>query len=79
MPRCTEPQPISANERRREVTAILARAVRRLRRSAGIGVSLHAPESRDLPENGLELPAETRLSVPHGTRGLRLRGDGDDV
>ena len=79
MPRRTEAQPISPVERRREVAAILARGILRLRRIARIGGNMHAPESQDLPENGLELPGETRLSVSDGTRGLRLRDDGDNA
>ena len=78
MPSRTETPSMPANERRCEVAAILARGVRRLRRTARIGVHLHAPKSQDLRENGLELPGETRLSVSDGTRGLRLRDDGDD-
>ncbi len=73
----TEDMPPS--ERRREVAAILARGVLRLRRITRIGVHLHAQKSQDLRENRLELSSETRLSVSQGTRGLRLRDDGDDV
>ena len=79
MPRRMEAQPISPVERRREVAAILARGILRLRRMARIGGIMHVPESQDLPENGLELPGETRLSVSDGTRGLRLRDDGDEA
>ena len=79
MPQRTELHPMSPGERRREVAAILARGVLRLRRIARIGGNMHAPESRNLPENGLELPGETRLSVSDGTRGLRLRDEGESV
>ncbi len=68
-----------AAERRREVAAILARGVLRLRRVAQIGVRPDTPKSQDLRENGLELPGETRLSVSDGTRGLRLREEGDNA
>ena len=78
MPRRTEAQPISPGERRGEVAAILARGILRLRRIARPGGNIPAPESQDLPENGLELPGETRLSVSDETRGLRLRNDGDN-
>ena len=78
MPRRAEAPSMSADERRRQVAAILARGVLRLRHIARIGGNTHAPESQNSPENGLELPGETRLSVPDGTRGLRLRDDGDN-
>ncbi len=80
MPRRTEAPSMSADERRREVAAILARGILRLRRNGNvrIGGNMHAPESQGLSENGLELRGETRLSVSDGTRGLRLRDDGDD-
>jgi len=70
---------LAPDERRREVAAILARGVRRLRRIARIGGNTHAPESQNSAENGLELPAGTRLSVSDSTRGLRLRDDGDNA
>ena len=70
---------MSEDERRREVAAILARGVLRLRCIARVDENMHAPESQNVPENGLELPGETRLSVSDGTRGLRLRNDGDDA
>ncbi len=79
MPSRTEAPSMPANERRREVAAILARGVLRLRRIARIGVHPNAPKSQDLRENGLELPGETRLSVSDGTRGLRLRDEGDNA
>ena len=79
MPVCTEANPMSPNERRRQVAAILARGVLRQRRIARIGRTTHAPESQDLAEKGLELPAETRLSVSDDTRGLRLRDNGDNA
>ena len=68
---------ISPDERRREVAAILARGVLRVRHIARIGGNSHGPESQDLAENGLELLGKTRLSASNGTRGLRLRDDGD--
>jgi len=79
MPRRTEAHSMSADERRREVAAILARGILRLGRNARIGGNMHAPESQNLPKNGLELPGDTRLSVSDGTRGLRLRDDGDNA
>ncbi len=79
MPSRTEAPSMPADERRREVVAILARGILRLRRVAQIGVRSDAPKSQDLRENGLELPDETRLSVSDGTRGFTPRGDGDDA
>ncbi len=79
MPRWTEEHSMSPDDRRREVAAILARGVLRLRRIARIRRNVPVPESRDLSEKGLELPGETRLSASDGTRGLRQRDDGDNV
>lgn len=79
MPNSTEAPSMPADERRREVAAILARGVWRLRRIARIGRDTHAPESQNSAENGLELPAGTRLSVSDSTRGLRLRDDGGNA
>ena len=79
MPQRTEPQLKSSVERRREVAAILARGVLRLRRINRTGGCTHAPESLPGRRNCLELPAETRLSVSGSTHGLRLRDDGDNA
>ena len=79
MPRFPKAHPISPNERRRQVAAILARGVLRLRRSARIGGVTSDPEGESSSENGLEVLPETRLSASDGTRGLRLRNDGDDA
>lgn len=70
---------LSPAERRREVAAILARGVLRLRRIARLGGIMHAPESLPKRENGLELSGEMRLSLSERTRGLGLRDDGDDA
>lgn len=78
MPSRTEAHLMSANERRRSIAAILAKGVicwRRRARAAGIAPT---PESSESLENGLELRGEATLSVSDGTRGLRLRDDGDD-
>ena len=79
MPRRTQTPSMPAEERCREVAAILARGILRLRRNARIGGNIHAPESQDFSENGLELPGETRLSVSDGTRGLHPGHNGDDA
>ena len=78
MPRLIETQCLSPAERRREVVAILARGVLRWREQARTGGMAPTPDGNS-PENGLELSGETRLSVSHGTRGLRLRDDGDNA
>ncbi len=74
-----EAQFISPDERRREVAAVLARGVLRVRHIARISGNSRDSETQNLAENGLELLGETRLSASNGTRGLRLRDDGDDV
>lgn len=66
MPACTEPT-LSPVERRRQVAAILAKGVIRLRRMNQRGGFTHAPESSPDAQNGLEFPGETRLSVVDGT------------
>ena len=66
-------------DRRRQIASILARGVLRLRRKARIGEITHAQESQNLAKTGLELLGEKRLSVAHGTRGLRLRDEGDNA
>jgi hypothetical protein len=60
------PTEMSADERRREVAALLARGVLRLRKrrlSASDSNSQGPPESG---RNSLELPAPSRLSVTTG-------------
>ena len=74
-----EAQFISPDERRREVATILARGVLRVRHIARISGNSRASETQGLAENGLEFSSETRLSASNGTRGLRLRDDGDDL
>ena len=76
MPRRTETQYTSPDERRREVAAILARGVLRWRGQAGTEGIAPTPDGNS-PDSGLELSGETRLSVSDGTRGLRLRDVGD--
>ena len=77
MPSRTEEQPMSADERRRSIAAILAKGVIRWRRRARAARIAPTPESSESLKNGLELRGKTRLSVSEGTRGLRLRDDGD--
>lgn len=70
---------LSPVERRRQVAAILAKGVVRLRRTYQTRGFRHAPESSPDARNCLEFPGETRLSVVDGTRGLSPRDDGDDA
>lgn len=72
------PAELTPIERRRQVAAILAKGVVRWRKRAKNGGFMPAPESSPVPENRLDLPGETRLSVSDGTRRLCLRDDGDD-
>lgn len=76
MPRQTDAQLILPEERHREVAAIFAIGVQRLRRPGGIPAD---PDSQNSPETGLEFSGETRLSVSHGTRKLRLPDEGDNA
>ena len=77
MPSRTEAHPMSEDERRRRIAAILAKGVIRWRKRARAARIAPTPESAESLENGLELPGETRLSVSESARGLRLRDDGD--
>ena len=70
---------LSPFERHRQVAAILARGVLRLRRIYQTRGFAHAPESLPDGQNCLEFPSETRLSVVNGTRGFTPRDDGDDT
>jgi hypothetical protein len=70
---------LSPVERRRQVAAILAKGVVRLRRTYQTRGFTHAPESLPNARNCLEFPGETRLSVVNGTRGFTPRDDGDDA
>jgi hypothetical protein len=66
MPNCADPTRLSPDERFREVAAILASGVRRLRDRAALAAEV---DQKNLPKSspdGLEVPAETRLSVRVG-------------
>lgn len=70
--------PLTAAARRQEIAAILAKGVLRWHqrtRVAGLSDPQNPPPSI---ENGLEFPAQTRLSGPR-TRGLSPREDGDNA
>jgi len=76
MPRRTEAQFMSPEERRHATAVLLARGVLRCRR---IAAKWQDPKSQKDSKNGLELSGETRLSVSDGTRELRLRDEGDNT
>lgn len=78
MPRTTEVQELSADVRHREIAAILARGVVRLRRVNQTNEARVVQNPALCLGTGLELSGETRLSVPKRTRGLRLRDEGDN-
>ena len=59
----TDPESMTAEERRREVAAILANGLLRRIRAAESAASSPAKTVSKGSKTGLELPAETRLSV----------------
>lgn len=70
----TAPQPdLSADDRRREVAAVLAKGLARWRRRAKAGGLLphgeNLEESCPQGEKGLEVDGDLRLSVAHRTAG----------
>ncbi len=79
MPKRYANEQLSPVDRRREVASILAKGVVRLHRMAKSTGGFDAQKSSPGREIGLELSRETRLSVVNGTRGLRLRDDGDEA
>ena len=79
MPKQRADETLCPADRRREVASILAKGVVRWHRTTQTANHRDAQESSPIRENGLELSRETRLSASDGTRGLRLRDDGDDV
>jgi hypothetical protein len=61
--------PLTPDERRRAVARVLAAAVLRLRGRAALPAPPAPPAAKILTESGpncLEVPGETRLSVPPG-------------
>ncbi len=79
MPDHRECSTLSPDDRRREVASILAKGVIRWRKRARAARFMHAPQSSDPTEKGLEVSAETRLSVSDDPRGLWPRDDGDNA
>ena len=59
----TDPESMTAEERRREVSAIPANGLLRRLRAAESAASSSTKIVSKGPKTGLELPAETRLSV----------------
>jgi len=59
----TDPESMTADERRREVAAILANGLLRRLRAAESAASSPTKTVSKGSKTGLELPAETRLSV----------------
>ncbi|MFQ5518252.1 MAG: hypothetical protein ACE5E8_11835, partial [Acidimicrobiia bacterium] len=70
---------LSPDERFRAVATLLARGLARWRKRAHVSGMIPAGGCRKFPEDCLELPGKTRLSVVNGTRGLWPRDDGDDA
>ena len=58
-----DPESMTAEERRREVAAILANGLLRRLRAAESAASLSSKTVSKGSKTGLEVPAETRLSV----------------
>jgi hypothetical protein len=59
----TDPESMTAEERRLEVASILARGVLRRTRIVKTGNSSPQKTASESPRNGLDVPVETRLSV----------------
>jgi hypothetical protein len=66
MSNCADPTRLSPDERFREVAAILASGVRRLRERAALATEVDKKNLPKSPPAGLEVPEETRLSVRVG-------------
>ncbi len=79
MPSSTKHPPLEPNDRRREVARILARGVIRWRKRAQVGHFAHTEAPQNPSGTGLAQCGETSLSLSDGTRGLRLRDDGDEA
>jgi hypothetical protein len=66
MSTCADLTRLSPDERLREAAAILATGVLRLRQRAALPAGKDHENSANRPPEGLEVPAETRLSVLGG-------------
>ena len=79
MPTHRELPDLSPDHRRRQVASILAKGVIRWWKRARTARFMHAPRSSPSTEKGLEVSAETRLSVPDDPRGLWPGDEGDNA
>jgi hypothetical protein len=70
--------PLTPSARRQEIVAILAKGVLRWHQRVRAADNADPQNPPQSIENGLEFPAETRLSGPR-TRGLSPREDGDNA
>ena len=66
MSNCADPTHLSSDERLREVATILAAGVLRLRQSSALSTENDDKNLAESSADGLEVPAETRLSVRVG-------------
>lgn len=66
MSNCADPARLSPDERFREVAGILAAGVLRLRQRSALSPENAQKNLAESPPDGLEVPAETRLSVRVG-------------
>lgn len=78
MPKRSFQPDLTSADRRREVAAILAKAVIRMRKRAASDATSPLPQFPESSKSGLANPAETRPSVVR-THGLCLRDEGDDA
>jgi hypothetical protein len=66
MPNCADTTRVSPDERLREIAAILATAVLRLRQRAALPAEKQPENPETCRPDGLAIPRETRLSVRVG-------------
>ena len=66
MPNCADSTRLSPDERFREVAAILAAGITRLRQSSALPSENTKKNRAESPPDSLEVPGETRLSVRVG-------------
>jgi len=66
MSNCADPTRLSPDERFREVATILAAGVLRLRQRSALSTENSEENVPESSPDGLEVPAETRLSVRVG-------------
>ena len=66
MSNCADPTRLSPDERFREVATILAAGISRLRQGSALSSENTETNRAESSPDGLEVPAETRLSVRVG-------------